>query len=233
MTGKPRPRVGRPAELDAERIVATAIALADRDGLRGASLTKVAAALDVTAMSLYRHIGSRDGLTDLMADAAFGPPPAIGSDWRAALRDWANGQRAAFARHPWVTQIPVTGPPRGLNALAWMDAGLAALRDTGLDWRAKIGAITVVGGYVRQAFVTDRHMAQRRGADQRTEAQDLDAYQRDVAAVDLSGFPEIAALFTAQAFADIPPDDESADDDFTFGLELILDGIATAIARSA
>lgn len=233
MTGKPRPRVGRPAELDAQRIVATAIALADRDGLRGASLTKVAAALDVTPMSLYRHIGSRDGLTDLMADAAFGPPPAIGPDWRAALRDWANGQRSAFARHPWVTQIPVTGPPRGINALAWMDAGLAALRDTGLDWRAKIGAITVVGGYVRQAFVTDRHMAQRRGADQRTEAQDLDAYQRDVAAVDLSGFPQIAALFTAQAFADIPPDDESANDDFTFGLELILDGIAAAIARSS
>ncbi|MCA2206662.1 TetR/AcrR family transcriptional regulator [Nocardia rosealba] len=233
VTGKPRPRVGRPAELDAPRIVATAIALADEAGLGAASLTKVAAALDVTPMSLYRHIGSKGGLTDLMVDTAFGPPPTIAGDWRPALREWANGQRTVFARHPWITRIPVTGPPRGSNALAWMNAGLAALRDTGLDWRAKIGAITVVGGYVRQAFVTDRSIAERRGADQRSEAQDLDAYQRDVSAVDLSGLPEIAALFTAQAFADIPPDDESADDDFTFGLELILDGIAAAIARSS
>ncbi|KAF0836667.1 TetR/AcrR family transcriptional regulator C-terminal domain-containing protein [Nocardia caishijiensis] len=232
MTGKSGPRVGRPAELDAHRIVATALALADRDGLRGASLTKVAAALHVTPMSLYRHIGSRDGLTDLMADTAFGPPPAIGPDWRPALRAWANGQRTAFTRHPWITQIPVTGPPRGGNALAWMNAGLAALRDTGLDWRAKIGAITVVGGYVRQAFVTDRHMAERRGAEQRSEAQDLEAYQHDVSAFDLTDLPEVAALFADRAFADVPPDEESSDHDFTFGLELILDGIAAAIAGS-
>ncbi|MFD4438392.1 TetR/AcrR family transcriptional regulator C-terminal domain-containing protein [Nocardia sp. NPDC058519] len=225
-----RPRVGRPAELDADRIVATAITLADRDGLRAASLTKVAAALDVTPMSLYRHIGSKDGLTDLMADTAFGPPPVIGPAWRPALREWATGQRAVFARHPWLTQIPITGPPRGLNALAWMNAGLAALRDTGLDWGAKIGAITVVGGYVRQSFVTDRHMAERRGTEQRSEAQSLDAYQREVSTLDLSQFPEIAALFADRAFADVPPDEESADGDFTFGLDLVLDGVAAAIA---
>lgn len=230
MTSKqPRPRVGRPAELDADRIVATAIALADRDGLPAASLTKVAAALDVTPMSLYRHIGSKDGLTELMADTAFGSPPALDPVWRPALREWASGQRAVFARHPWLTQVPITGPPRGRNALAWMNAGLAALRDTGLDWAAKIGAITVVGGYVRQAFVTDRHMADQRGAE-RSEAEALDVYQRDISALDLSSFPEIAALFAAQTFADVPPDEESADNDFTFGLDLILDGVAVAIA---
>ncbi|MGY0500816.1 TetR/AcrR family transcriptional regulator [Nocardia sp. FBN12] len=229
-SGSPRPRVGRPAELDAERIVATAITLADREGLRAASLTKVAAALDVTPMSLYRHIGSKEGLTDLMADTAFGLPPVIGPAWRPALRDWATGQRAVFARHPWLTQIPITGPPRGLNALAWMNAGLAALRDTGLDWGAKIGAITVVGGYVRQSFVTDRHMAEQRGTEQRSEAQSLDAYQRDVSTLDLSPFPEVAALFVDQVFADVPPDEESSDGDFTFGLDLILDGVAAAIA---
>ncbi|MFE9788672.1 TetR/AcrR family transcriptional regulator [Nocardia salmonicida] len=105
--------------MDADRIVATAIALADREGPRGASLTKVAAALDVTPMSLYRHIGSKDGLTDLMADTAFGSPPVIGPAWRPALREWATGQRTVFARHPWLTQIPsrarpaVSTPSRG------------------------------------------------------------------------------------------------------------------------
>ncbi|MFD6105745.1 TetR/AcrR family transcriptional regulator C-terminal domain-containing protein [Nocardia salmonicida] len=227
-----RPRVGRPAELDADRIVATAIALADREGLRAASLTKVAATLDVTPMSLYRHIGSKDGLTDLMADTAFGPPPVIGPAWRPALRAWATGQRTVFARHPWLTQIPITGPPRGLNALAWMNAGLAALRETQLDWGAKIGAITVIGGYVRQAFVTDRHMAEQRGAEQRSEAQSLDVYQRDVSTLDLSRLPEIAALFADRAFAEVPPDEESATGDFAFGLDLILDGVAAAVVTA-
>ncbi|TCJ99301.1 TetR/AcrR family transcriptional regulator [Nocardia alba] len=230
--GSARPRVGRPAELDADRIVATAIELADREGLRAASLTKVAAALDVTPMSLYRHIGSKDGLTDLMADTAFGPPPVLGPAWRPALREWATGQRAVFARHPWLTQIPIAGPPRGINALAWMNAGLAALRGTHLDWRAKIGAITVVGGYVRQAFVTDRHMAEQRSAERRSEAQSLDRYRRDVSALDLSHLPEIAALFADRAFAEVPSDEESAADDFAFGLDLVLDGVAAAVTTA-
>jgi hypothetical protein len=34
------PRLGRPAELDVERIVRTAVDLADRDGLAGATLPK-------------------------------------------------------------------------------------------------------------------------------------------------------------------------------------------------
>jgi hypothetical protein len=157
---------------------------------------------------------------------------SIGSAWRPALREWATGQRTVFARHPWLTQIPIAGPPRGINALAWMNAGLAALRETHLDWGAKIGAITVVAGYVRQAFVTDRHMAERRGTEQRSEAQSLDVYQRDVSTLDLSHLPEVAALFADQAFAEVPPDEESATGDFALGLDLILDGVAVAVVTT-
>lgn len=227
-----RPRLGRPPELDAERIVATAIALADRDGLAGATLSKVAAALGVTPMSLYRHIRSRDGLTDRMADTAFGLPPDTDPDWRRALHAWADAQLAVYTRHPWIAQIPISGPPRGFNALAWMDAGLAALRGTGLDWGAKIGVITVVGGYVRQAFVTGRNLAERRLVEQFDEATALQVYQQEVAVrLDPGRFPEIEQLFADQAFADVPPDQESAAADFRFGLDLILDGVDAAISR--
>ncbi|MFD3703830.1 TetR/AcrR family transcriptional regulator [Nocardia sp. NPDC058658] len=227
-----RARVGRPAELDVDRIVSTAVALADRDGLAGASLTKVAAALHVTPMSLYRYVKSKDGLTDLMADAAYGPPRAVDSQWRPALRGWADAQLDVFTRHPWLAQIPISGPPRGLNAIAWMDAGLAALRDTPLSWGAKIGVITVLGGYVRQAFVTGRHLAERRLVEQFDEAESLRAYQREVSAqLDADRFPEVARLFADQAFADVPPDEESAGADFAFGLDLILDGVAATIGR--
>ncbi|MFD3591496.1 TetR/AcrR family transcriptional regulator [Nocardia sp. NPDC058640] len=227
-----RARVGRPAELDVERIVSTAIALADRHGLTGASLTKVAAALHVTPMSLYRYVKSKDGLTDLMADAAFGLPPAVDPQWRPALHGWATAQLDVFARHPWLAQIPISGPPRGPHAIAWMDAGLAALRETNLSWGAKIGVITVIGGYVRQAFVTGRHLAERRLVEQIDEAESLRIYQEEVSAhLDPTRFPEVARLFAEQAFAEVPPDQGSADADFAFGLDLILDGVAATISR--
>ncbi|WP_433685607.1 TetR/AcrR family transcriptional regulator [Nocardia sp. CA-119907] len=129
--------------------------------MSGATLPKIAAALHVTPMSLYRYIGSKDELVVLMADLGLGPatgPTESRGDWRTHLRRWALAQRAIFQRRPWLTRLPVAGPPRGPNAIGWMDAGLRCLRDTDLDWAAQVGVITVVSGYVRQAFVLAREL---------------------------------------------------------------------------
>ncbi|MBL1080015.1 TetR/AcrR family transcriptional regulator C-terminal domain-containing protein [Nocardia sp. 2] len=246
--------LGRRAALDVDRIVGTAVELADRDGLSGATLPKIAAALDVTPMSLYRHIGSKDELTDLMVDAATGPPPeALGDDrkgvpeldaaassvkstageplWRSALGFWARTQLTAHRRHPWLIQLPVSGPPRGPNALAWMDAGLRALRDTQLDWPAKIGVITLVGGYVRQAFTLERQLEQAWAAAHLDEAGALRAYTADLSAlVTPDRFPDAAALFASGIFTSPEIAAAPPDADFHYGLSLILDGVAAAIA---
>ncbi|MFF2551992.1 TetR/AcrR family transcriptional regulator [Nocardia sp. NPDC058058] len=253
------PRLGRPAELDIDRVVDTAVRLADEGGLAAATLPKIAAALAVTPMSLYRHIGSKDELIGLMADAAMGPAPGGSSTskvtaepnthsvtggtvmrvpesaspaWRPALRAWAVAQSEVFRRRPWLAQLPVTGPPRGPNALAWMDAGLRALRGTGLDWAAKIGVITVVGGYVRQAFTLDRQLAESRGAANVDERQALRRYVRELTAVvDADRFPDVTALLGSGLFESVPDAPESADQDFAFGLDLVLDGVAAAVER--
>ncbi|MEK8173536.1 TetR/AcrR family transcriptional regulator [Streptomyces sp. M19] len=82
-----RARAARPpAALDTERVVRTGVELADRDGLGGATLPKIAKELGVSPMSLYRHVGSKDELLVLMRDVAIGPPPeatADAADWRA------------------------------------------------------------------------------------------------------------------------------------------------------
>ncbi|WP_330182428.1 TetR/AcrR family transcriptional regulator [Nocardia sp. NBC_01503] len=278
------PRLGRPAELDIDRVVDTAVRLADESGLAGATLPKIAAALSVTPMSLYRHIGSKEELVGLMVDAALGPAPdsaqrlapgsapgevpgsqpdraggatsdtvstsdspqrtgattTLGSSpesgsptWRPALRCWALAQSEVFRRRPWLAQLPVTGPPRGPNAIAWMDAGLRTLRETGLDWAAKIGVITVVGGYVRQAFVLDRQLTESRGAAHVDEQQALRQYVRELTGVvDSDRFPEVAALLGSGLFESVPDAPESADQDFAFGLDLVLDGVAAAAERA-
>jgi len=225
-------RLGRPAELDVDKVVGTAVELADRAGLAGATLPKIAAALGVTPMSLYRYIGSKGELTGLMADAAFGPPPEASQDqWRPALRGWARGQFTVFERHPWLAQLPVSGPPRGPNAVGWMDAGLRALRGTGADWGTKIGVITVVGGYVRQGFVLGSQLEAGRRAADLDEPGALRIYSRELTElIDPQRFPDIAELLGAGVFEAVPAPD-TADEDFAFGLELVLDGVAGAIGR--
>ncbi|MGK3200315.1 TetR/AcrR family transcriptional regulator [Amycolatopsis sp. MEPSY49] len=223
----PSPRLGRPAELDVDRVVAAAVDLADREGLDGVTLQKVAQSLGFTKMALYRHVGSKNELFELMADHATGPAPEFGEDtgWRDGVRRWAAAMRARCAEHPWLVDVPAAGPPRGPNAVSWMDALLRALRDTGLALGTQAGVLSMISGHVRNAVVLARQYA---AADQAEVERD---YGRALAElVDPARFPDAAALFAVSAFE--PPPGNPADHDFEFGLNLILDGIAAAIAVS-
>ncbi|RZQ64913.1 TetR/AcrR family transcriptional regulator [Amycolatopsis suaedae] len=222
-------RLGRPAALDVDSVVTAAVDLADRDGLDGVTLQKVAQVLGFTKMSLYRHVGSKDELVELMADHATGAAPDLGAGhWREGLRRWAAAIRARYALHPWLVGVPVAGPPRGPNAVGWMDALLRTLRDTGLDPGTKVGVLNVVSGYVRQALVLEGQLAAGRAATGLSQEQVERDYGRSLAGlVTPDRFPDAAELFTARVFEPEPGAD--ADGDFAFGLELILDGVAAAI----
>jgi AcrR family transcriptional regulator len=228
-------RLGRPAALDVDLVVAAAVEIADRDGLEGVTLPKVAESLGFTGMSLYRHVGSKDELLTLMADGALDTPPDIDSDdWREGLRVWARAQRDLFRRRPWLTRLPVTGPPSGPRQIAWMESALAVLSGTGLDWAHKIGVLSLIGGYVAQSSRQNADLAARR-AEGRGQADAERDYGRALARlVTPDDFPETARLFSSRLFEAAPPgtsDATIADADFTLGLELILDGVALRIER--
>ncbi|MFI6294872.1 TetR/AcrR family transcriptional regulator [Nonomuraea sp. NPDC050790] len=219
-------RRGRPAELDVDQVVLKAVELADRDGLAGATLPKVAEALGFTKMSLYRYVGSKDELPDLMSDLAIGPAPAIdaAAGWREGLRQWTVANWQVYGRHPWLAQVPISGPPRGPNAIGWMEALLRAVRETGLDWPEKLGILNLLGGYVRTVRALEQQLAQGRLDQPRSEREYAIALGR-LAAPDR--FPEAARLFASTALHASAGQDPA--DEFMFGLELILDGIAALI----
>ncbi|WP_285664530.1 TetR/AcrR family transcriptional regulator [Actinorhabdospora filicis] len=224
-------RLGRPATLDVETVVAAAVALADRDGLAGVTLPKVAAGLGVTGMSLYRHVGSKDELLELMHDAALGDPPVIAdAGWRAGLRAWAVAQRAVLLARPWLVAVPTSGAPSGPNVIAWMECALAVMAGTRLDWARKIGVLTLVGGYVRQSARQTLELAAGRGEETQAEAEA--AYGRALMGlVEPERFPQVAALFGSMVFETpdpVLPEASGVDFDFDLGLEMILDGVAVS-----
>ncbi|WP_433655373.1 TetR/AcrR family transcriptional regulator [Nocardia sp. CA-128927] len=232
------PRLGRPAGLDVDLVVRTAVQLADRDGLPGATLPKIAETLGVTPMSLYRHIGSKEELLVLMADAALGTPPTFPApvdDWRPALREWAFALWSGHRQRPWLTQLPIAGPPSGPGSVGWMDSGLRALRATGLDSGAKVGVVMVVSGYVRQADLLAQQLEQGRRTTGLDETETNRDYARHMARlVDPEHYPDAAELFSSGLFesATPPTTPDPTQDDFEFGLEIVLDGVAATIART-
>src|SRR3954454_4391471 len=86
-----------------ERIVAAAGALADAEGLDAVSMNRVAKELGTGAMSLYRHVASKQELLALMIDAAIGTVPATPADggWRVRLEHLAWSTVRAMREHPW------------------------------------------------------------------------------------------------------------------------------------
>ena len=87
--------------LSRERILATALALARRDGPDALSMRRIATELDVWPMSLYRHFRDKDELLDALAgEAAHEIAAPQSASWREDMTALLRQTRDAFAAHP-------------------------------------------------------------------------------------------------------------------------------------
>ncbi|HEY8474484.1 MAG TPA: TetR/AcrR family transcriptional regulator C-terminal domain-containing protein [Natronosporangium sp.] len=139
--------MARPARpvLNRQRIIDTATAIIDAEGLAALSTRRLARELRVQAPSLYNHFATKEEILDAVGDAIiaqvdlsmFGRDP-----WPQALRTWARAYRAAFAAHPNVIPFLFQAPGRRPAALRLADAVYGALVDAGWPPRyaTRIGA---------------------------------------------------------------------------------------------
>ena len=131
--------------------------MVEAEGLGALSMARLAERLGCGTMSLYRHVANKDELVTFMLSTAPVPPPDASRSvgLAGALTDWAAGLWDIYHRHPWILQTAAAGPPADPGQLAWLDAGLAALADTGLAERDKLAAVMAVLHYVRGAAALD------------------------------------------------------------------------------
>lgn len=207
-----------------------AIKLADAGGLAAVSMSKVAAELGFTTMSLYRYIDAKDDLYVVMLDQAFGEAPGSGPDldWRSRMTAWAEAFRDGLRAHPWILQIPVTEPPLSPNQLAWMESGLCAFDGTSLTPNDKLSSMLLVNIYVRGTVQLTTDMVTRSAEESAAADRLYNERLRMIATEDR--FPAIATV-TQQP--DPPEDVDFATEGFREGLDTVLDGIQARIDRSS
>lgn len=143
-----------PVPLSRDNVVRAAIALADAQGLPAVTLRKVGGALGAGPMRLYGYVATKDELLALMIDAIYaemvaGNGAATGP-WRLEIARLACALRDAALQHPWFAALLGGRPHQGPNALAFMEAMLAAVaRTPGLDRiDAAFQATKVINAYV-------------------------------------------------------------------------------------
>ena len=217
------PQRGPRRELSIERIVETAVEIADAEGLGAVSMSRVATALGFTTMSLYRYVTSKDDLLVLMGDAASEvpiPPDTGGDDWRGGVSRWAVAARAAYRAHPWMVDLPINGAPMTPNTLLMADWMLRELAPLPLDDDEKMATLLLLSSYVRATAAIERDISALisagTSADSRRQSEAL------ATLVTPERFPSLSPLVAAGLY---DRDDDNTFDDFAFGLGRILDGI--------
>ena len=122
--------------LSRDRILKTAIQLANENGIEALSMRKLAQQLGVKAMSLYNHVANKDDLIDGMVDivASKIDLPELGSDWKQAMRQRAISAHKILLSHPWATMAIVSRVNVGPAMLRYVDATLGCLVEAGFSF---------------------------------------------------------------------------------------------------
>jgi AcrR family transcriptional regulator len=205
--------------LSRERVLETAVALADRHGIESLSMRKLADELGVAAMSLYYYVPNKLDLVDGMIDLVFGEiePPSLEHDWKTAMRRRALSTRQALNRHRWAVGNMEGRTTHGLANLRLHDAVLGCLRAAGFSIEMTVHAYSVQDAYIYGFALQETDMASETPDDFAAEAQ---RQMREYESV-LAEFPhlvEVVGGHVAQSGYDY-------DKEFLFGLDLILDAL--------
>ena len=217
-----------------DAIVAAAIGLLDRECLAALSMRRLAEELGTGAASLYWHVGSKDGLLDLVLDEVIGEGKVPDPDpdrWQEQLKQIARDQRAASHRHPWVVRVSIGRIPMGPNALRYSERILAILRAGGLPPHLAVQGylllIATINGFTIDETGVDDSVDGRDGSmslDPDSLQEIADMASDYVASLPADRFPNMTALAGEFAFSD--PGER-----FELLIDIFVDGLARRAAR--
>ena len=208
----------RPAASDAglsvQRVVVEALRLADRDGVEGLSMRRLAGELGAGAMSLYHYVANKDELLDAMIDVVFGEIelPPDDTDWQTALRLRATSARRVLARHPWAVSLMESRTTPGPANLRHREAVFACLRRAGFSVVMATHANWVLDSYVYGFALQEASLPFDTAQELTDMAEDVYLPQ-----LPLDEFPYLNESAAALAAAGYDPAGE-----FLFGLDLVL-----------
>jgi AcrR family transcriptional regulator len=205
--------------LSRERILATAVAFADREGADSLSMRRLAQELDVVPMALYKHLANKDEMLDGMLDVVVSEIDAArtDTDWKTAVRDRILSARRALLRHPWASRVMESRTQPTPVVMAYMDSMIGMFNAGGFTIDLTHHAMHAMGsrmmGFSQELF-NDQSDGEEPMPPEMIEAM-------------AATFPSIYELYMAVSHDDASTVGPGCDDqfEFEFSLDLMLDGI--------
>ncbi len=204
--------------LSRDRVLRAALAVADEGGLPGLTIRSLAERVGAKPMSLYHYVANKDEILDGLVDLVFAEIelPEPNGDWRAEMTRRARSARQVLGRHPWSIALLESRTTPGAATLRHHDATIAALRAGGFTIGQTAHAYAVLDAFV-YGFAVQEASLPFQGPDGAAEvAEPIMALMAAGAYPHLVEFAQEHALKPGYDFGD----------EFEFGLDLVLDGVA-------
>jgi len=220
MPSEPDPSAERRAPLSRERVLRAAIRLADDSGIDALTMRRLGQELGVEAMSLYNHVANKDDLLDGIVDLVLGDidVPPTGTDWKQAMRQRAISAHEVLLAHPWAAVQIMSRYNIGPGMTRYLDATFGRLREGGFSVESALDAWNALDSHLYGFTLQELNLP--------FEAEDASRVSADVLGKLSAGqFPHVVEVITQIM-------QTGRREEFTFGLDLILDGLERGLERS-
>ena len=226
---------GRRAPLTRDRVLRTAVDLADSGGIDALTIRRLGEQLGVEAMSVYHHVANKEAILDGVVDLVFGEVedalggfavPGRDAEWKAALRARILAARQVMLRHPWLPGVMDSRQGLGLTTARYVDSVVGTLRSGGLSYDLIHHAMHALGS--RMFGFSQELGATEDGGDAASGDPDELAQMAELV-------PHLAEMLSVVRHDDPDSTLGWCDDqfEFEFGLDLVLDGIErTSLSES-
>lgn len=209
---------GRPS-ISFNKIIATALEAVDDVGPQAFNMRMLADRLRSGTATLYRHVTGKAEILAYVVDRVLGELTldeggAPGQTWQQACARIAQGLCRVLSAHPKLVPLLVSQVPIGPNGLKARERAIAVFLANGFPPKLAARAYTTIAHYVI-GFAIQQHAA---GAPESQESADLRRFYRKL---DPKAYPatiKVADYVTGR----------SADDEFQFGLKMVIDGLNLA-----
>lgn len=204
-----------PNPLSRERIIHTALRLADEGGIEVLSMRRLAQELGVKAMSLYNHVANKDDLLDGIVEMVVSEIeiPDLDINWKISMQRRATSAHEVLLRHPWATMLLVSRVNVGSAMLRYVDATLGCLYEAGFSLEMADHAWNAIDSHIYGFTLQEQNFP-----FETTEYSEAAA--EGLALLPANKYPYLNRLthYVIEGRHD-------GIHDFEFGLELILDGL--------
>jgi AcrR family transcriptional regulator len=212
----PRKRV----PLSRERVLRSAIDIADSAGVGALTIRSLAQRLGVKPMSIYYYVPNKSAILDGIVDLVFSEIelPAANGDWRSELVRRGNSARQVLSRHQWAIGLMESRKSPGPATLRHHDAVIGTLRGAGFSVEMTAHAYALLDSYV-YGFALQEAALPFQGTDTADVTETImERFHSDQ-------YPHLVEMATEHV---LQPGYDFGDE-FEFGLRVILDALTRAL----